>query len=118
MRKLFIRQPANSLLNKRERRLPTILQVEFFHQGEDCSTYSTNISEGGLFIQKQDGLRPGDRLNLRISLPNGLLHALGRVAWVHNHRHKIAIPGAGIQFVRMPLESRTTLQEFLTTFSG
>jgi len=105
-------------MNKRDLRLPTILQVEFVHQGEDCRTYSTNISEGGMFIQKQNGLRPGDRLQLRVSLPNGQLRAMGRVAWVHNHHSKVAIPGAGIQFVRMPEECREALQEFLAVFSG
>jgi uncharacterized protein (TIGR02266 family) len=106
--------------NKRvAKRLPAILQVEYSFGGEILTTYTINISEGGVFLQNSTDLIPGRRLHLRIRLPNnGAIQAIGQIAWIKPDRHDVFQPGAGVQFQHMTPEAKNKLQTFLAAFGN
>jgi len=100
-------------------RLPTMLRVEYSTGGDIFSGFSTDISEGGLFLQANQRLTPGTRLHIKIQLPGNLtaIRALGQVIWVHNGAgNHPRLPGAGISFQFIPEEHRKVLNQFLLQY--
>jgi uncharacterized protein (TIGR02266 family) len=86
----------------------------FFRATEETSG---NLSEGGAFVRTQEPLRPGRRVLLELSLPNGSpLEAIGRVAWTK----RVLTPddpehatGVGIEFMGAVPEQLDELYAFL-----
>lgn len=113
---MFNRPKKNRLNLRGEKRLPTMLRVEYSSGRDVFNSYSTNISTGGLFLQGSEQLRPGTRLNIRINTPEGFVRTLGRVAWMKQGNAKAMIPGAGVEFEQMSGESREILDRFLVEY--
>lgn len=108
------------ILSKRASpRIPAKLEV-FYGQDEKLSgyaaSYSVNMSVGGLFLETDNPLTPGEKLNLRFSLPgnNHPISCQGRVAWATapGSSDKSSHPaGMGIEFLDLAEENQ--LKEFL-----
>ncbi|MCB1197085.1 MAG: TIGR02266 family protein [Bdellovibrionota bacterium] len=101
--------------DKREsKRVPIKFQVDFHSDGHFLIEYATNISEQGIFIQTNQPMKKGTRVELEFSLPDSKLKikALGTVAWVNPYRNnpeKDYNPGMGIQFENLSDIDRETL---------
>ena len=110
---------------KEKRRFPRVLVralVDYESPGTFLYDYSTDLSEGGLFIETQKPLSQGTTLTLRFTLPNvdRVFQIQGRVAWL-NEGSKPAgkLPsGMGIEFMDMDAADRKTLQTYVKEFRG
>jgi uncharacterized protein (TIGR02266 family) len=83
----------------------------FFHG------FSTNISEGGLFIATVELLPPGTEIDLHFSLPGGnKVEAKGVVRWTRevNGHNPDVFPGVGVQFTELPSDAATAIREFVS----
>ncbi len=104
-----------------ERTAPRIdarLRVRLAQDQSLLTTYSVNLSTGGLFLEMADPLPAETLLNLEFDLPNssGIIRCKGRVAWVNalDHRKKEQLPpGIGIQFMSLTMEDMDKIREFV-----
>lgn len=79
--------------------------------------FSTNISEGGLFVATVQALPLGTEVDLGFSLPGGKKIAVkGRVRWTRevNDQTPEIFPGVGIQFVDLDPQVAQALQQFVS----
>ncbi len=82
------------------------------------STFSVNLSTGGLFIETEEAFPPDSRLQLEFRLPDreAPVTCGGRVAWV-NHPRKIVKaqlpPGLGLQFMDLRLEDMEAIRNYI-----
>lgn len=79
--------------------------------------YSTDFSEGGIFIRTTEKLPIDTTVHMKFSLPNSdrLIEATGRVAWVNKGDEPDPGPGIGIQFMKLSTESQEIIREFIET---
>jgi len=87
---------------RRSRRLPVEVKVDYRTVGRFLTDYTMNLSKGGLFVQTCLPLQPGERVRLRITLPEvDAPFALdGLVRWVAHRDDDLGHPpGMGIEFV-------------------
>lgn len=78
--------------------------------------FSTNISEGGLFVATVQSAAIGTEIDLSFSLPSGeSISVRGVVRWVRevNDKTPEIFPGVGIQFVDLDPTAASTLQRFV-----
>ena len=82
--------------------------------------YSTNFSEGGIFIRTTKKLPLNSPVHLRFYLPNSeqLIEATGKVAWINDETSSPLVPGIGIQFLKLTTASLDIIQEFIRTSLG
>jgi uncharacterized protein (TIGR02266 family) len=117
--RVFRKRPEQWGNKRAARRVPTMLRVEFSFGGGVAAGYSTNISEGGLFLQANDPMPPGRRLFMRVQLPGGgTLAAVGQIAWTQVGNGVALMPGAGVRFVQMTDGARQQLGRFLADYQG
>src|SRR5205823_5272349 len=86
-------------------RVPMQAQIDFGSDSNFYSGFSTNISDGGVFIATVYVLPLGTEVDLSFTLPNGdSVHTRGVVRWVRevNDRLPDAFPGIGVQFQDLP----------------
>lgn len=91
--------------NRRDERLSAELKVDYRTGGSFVTDYSANVSRTGVFIQTSHPLPVGEKVRLRMQLPEGEApFALdGVVKWVCTARDKGRHPpGMGIEFVDLP----------------
>ncbi len=80
--------------------------------------YSTNLSEGGIFLKTDKTMPLGRSLLIKFTIPNdiNLLEAKGVVKWVttpkEGLRNNIA-PGIGIEFVQTKEETKQRIRNFI-----
>lgn len=76
------------------------------------SAESWDASLGGMYIISEGTLKPGDHLELKVSVPQGekSLKALADVVWADHS-------GAGLRFVAMKEDEIKTLESFLNGLS-
>ncbi len=75
----------------------------------------TNISRGGVFIEKVLPLDADVDLSFSLPGPNVTIGAKGRVVWTYDIRKDSfhLVQGSGIRFVGMPAEERLVLEDYL-----
>ncbi len=75
----------------------------------------TNISRGGVFIEKVLPLDAEVDLTFSLPGPNVTIGAKGRVVWTYDIRKDSfhLIQGSGIRFVGMPAEEQLVLEDYL-----
>jgi uncharacterized protein (TIGR02266 family) len=91
--------------NRRFERLAAELKVDYRAGGSFVTDYSANVSRQGVFVQTSHPLPVGEKVRLRLQLPEGEApFALdGVVKWVCTMRDKDRHPpGMGIEFVDLP----------------
>jgi uncharacterized protein (TIGR02266 family) len=104
-RQTFI-DTARKFLNVPERKEPrSSVRMEVLHGQQELFTdFSVNLSAGGLFLETQKPLAPGEKLELKFFLPgqDKATCCQGRVAWVNypdSPRDPVLPPGMGVEFV-------------------
>ena len=88
--------------NRRSSRLPAEVKVDYRTVGSFITDYSRNISRGGVFIRTSLPLQVGERIRIRLTLPDGdVPFALdGEVKWISTIRDRDQHPpGMGVEFV-------------------
>ena len=94
---------------RKHRRTTVRLLVDYHAQGGIHCNYATTLGAGGMFLQTNLVLTPGEIVKLRFRVPDGdLLHELeALVTWYHAAREEvdgsIRTPGVGLQFVDQTL---------------
>jgi uncharacterized protein (TIGR02266 family) len=80
--------------------------------------FSTNISDGGIFVASATPLPVGTEVELQLTLPGGEpLSARGVVRWARQVNDDVPLiaPGMGIEFVDLPGESALAIQRVIAT---
>lgn len=78
--------------------------------------FSTDVSEGGLFVATIAYPAPGTSIDLRFTLPGGFsVEATGVVQWVRevNDATPEVMPGAGVRFVDLPDAAAQAIRAFV-----
>lgn len=102
------------------KRLPAEVKVDYRTVGSFITDYTKNISKGGLFIRTSLPLEVGERVRLRITLPDGdAPFALdGVVKWTSTLRDRDKHPpGMGIEFINFDDETRVRIERLVKTYS-
>ncbi|MBN1203449.1 MAG: TIGR02266 family protein [Myxococcaceae bacterium] len=89
------------------------------HLGSDSNFFtgfSTDISEGGLFVATVETVPRGTKVDLDFTLPGGRpLKASGVVRWLRepNDHTPDLMPGVGVQFQELPDEVASLISDFV-----
>lgn len=93
------------------------MKVDYRTVGSFITDYSRNISRGGVFIRTSLPLKVGERVRIRLTLPDGdVPFALdGEVKWISTLRDREQHPpGMGVEFVNFSDETRAKLEALVT----
>ncbi len=80
--------------------------------------YSTNLSEGGIFLKTTETLPVGTVISMRFTIPDdiNLLEATGVVKWITTEEdarlHHID-PGIGIEFTHITEDTKRRIRSFI-----
>ena len=82
-----------------------------------------DLSTGGLSAMLQEGVRPGDTLQLELKLPAGQsIYSRAKVAWVSNHERikgrNISVCEGGIEFLNLSESDIYAIDRFITETYG
>ncbi len=102
--------------HRKDSRLPAELKVDYRSGGHFVTDYSANVSRHGLFIQTSHPLPVGEKVRIRLQLPDGEApFALdGVVKWTAGVRDRDRHPpGMGVEFVDIPDEVRKQLERLV-----
>jgi uncharacterized protein (TIGR02266 family) len=78
--------------------------------------FSTNISEGGIFVATVDAPPRGAMVELRFCLPNGKrIDVRGEIRWSRevNDKTPDIFPGVGVQFIDLAPEAQAEIRAFV-----
>ncbi len=80
--------------------------------------YSTNLSEGGIFLKTTETLPVGKHLSLKFTIPDSvnLLEATGIVKWIITEGESIEnniVPGVGIEFLHIGEDTKQKIKKFI-----
>ena len=101
---------------KRERRKYARLQVQIWAVEKNYSSSSfhlvTNLSIGGLFLEKKLPFKAGEIVNLELELVGETIVLQGKV--VNNYENPITNQtGAGVQFIDMGAKVKAIIEHYL-----
>lgn len=102
--------------NRRDERLSAELKVDYRTGGSFVTDYSANVSRKGVFIRTSHPLPVGEKVRLRLQLPEGdEPFALdGVVKWVCTVRDKDRHPpGMGVEFIDLPEDIRQMIDRLV-----
>lgn len=102
-------------------RLPVEVKVDYRTVGSFITDYTKNISKGGVFIRTSLPLEVGERIRLRITLPEGdAPFALdGVVKWVSSVRDREKHPpGMGVEFTSFTDDVKEQLERLVGNYRG
>lgn len=105
--------------NRRQPRLPVDVKVDYRTVGSFITDYTRNISKGGVFIRTSLPLDVGERVRIRLTLPEGdAPFALdGIVKWTATLKDRDKHPpGMGIEFVDFDEEVRRKLEALFKAY--
>jgi uncharacterized protein (TIGR02266 family) len=111
---------AAAMDQPKEPRPPVNLRIKFRSASLDqfIERYAGDVSRGGIFIRTREPLAVGTELRLDFKLQEGqqLLTGEGTVVWVRepDPGRPQALPGMGVRFDELSVESRQTLDHILT----
>lgn len=91
-------------------------QVDFESDDNFFNGFSSNISDGGLFIATVNVLPLGTNVDVGFTLPTGeRIECKGVVRWVReiDDRNPDSHPGMGVQFVDLEERSATAIEHFI-----
>ena len=108
---------ACSFREREEPRAQRILNVTYKDRESFMSAYSVNVSAGGLFIQTDNFLQPGNRFILGLQLPDipNRLQINCEVIWARkrDNSQPTQVPGMGVKFLKISKTDHQTLEKFL-----
>jgi uncharacterized protein (TIGR02266 family) len=80
--------------------------------------FSSNISDGGLFVATVNLQPIGTEIDVTFTLPSGQkIAAHGQVRWVRvvDDKHPDSFPGLGIQFTRLDPQAQSAINDFVSS---
>ncbi len=107
--------------NRKEQRLTAEIKVDYRTVGSSITDYSENVSLRGLFVRTSLPLPIGERVRLRLTLPEGdAPFALsGVVKWTATLKDKDKHPpGMGIEFIEPDEETKQKLTQLVKVVNG
>jgi uncharacterized protein (TIGR02266 family) len=110
------RPPAEAAMPERTSRVHLRAAIDLRSDSNFFTGFSTNISEGGIFIATVQSLPRGTTVELDFTLPGGKpLRVHGVVRWKRevNDRTPDLMPGLGVQFVDLPPEVANAISGFV-----
>jgi uncharacterized protein (TIGR02266 family) len=96
---------------RRQIRVPKKFKVSYGTAKAFVNSYLFNLSVGGLYIKTNVPLEQGEKIHLKVFLPDkeDALEVFGEVMWSHQEETEISgkvfPPGMGVKFVDLPTES-------------
>ncbi|HLL55877.1 MAG TPA: TIGR02266 family protein, partial [Myxococcaceae bacterium] len=106
-----------NLLSERQSRVRMQASVDMESESNFFQGFSTNLSEGGLFVATVQMLPRGTPVDLHFTLPGGKrIDAKGVVRWTRevNDRTPDIFPGVGVQFTDLPTEAAAAIRSFVS----
>jgi uncharacterized protein (TIGR02266 family) len=106
---------------RKDKRAPISLKVRFKSATLDefIEQYSGDISQGGIFIKSKNPMEVGTLLKFSFQLKDTspLITGVGRVVWNRKYDPNLPElpPGMGIKFIKMDPESKSTLNQILSS---
>jgi len=97
-------------------RFPTHLEVRFETGAELRTACLGNISEGGIFIATERPMPAGTALRLSITVPEGTVEMVGRVAWARPASSRNGAAGMGVRFEDLSLEQREQIADVVARY--
>jgi DNA repair protein RadC len=101
---------------RRSKRKPLVIQVEYGSVDEFFSDFSSDINEGGMFIETAKKHVPGSTVRLEFALPGSSkpVTVNGRIIWVRK-REAVAEgpPGIGIEFEDLSDETKQEINKIV-----
>src|SRR5215472_18732072 len=102
------------MADRRQPRLPITLEVSYRTAGAFLVSYSMNLSKGGIFLETQTPLEPGEHVSLKFDVPGeGPLEVEGVVAWVRSNDPSGLPNGMGIQFAELDARYGSVIDEMV-----
>lgn len=109
--------PLQAVNNRIHPRAQLKVQVDFESDHNFFTGFSSDISEGGLFVATVNIQPLGSPVEVAFALPSGeQVMARGRVRWVReaDARGHSEQPGMGIQFEALSEDAREAVQQFIS----
>jgi uncharacterized protein (TIGR02266 family) len=103
---------------ERHHRVKMQAQVDLGSESNFFTGFSTNISDGGLFIATVNMVPLGTEIDVKFSLPSGeKIEVKGKVRWLReiNDRSPDIFPGLGVQFVDLTPEAQKSIHRFVAS---
>lgn len=98
-------------------RVKMVARVDFSSDDNFYCGFSSNISEGGLFVATVNLLPLGTEVDLSFELPSGeRIDAKGVVRWLREVNDKLpdAFPGMGVQFIGLDDHAQGSIEGFIS----
>ncbi|MGV3625642.1 MAG: TIGR02266 family protein [Archangium sp.] len=111
-----IPSPAPTPVVRVSPRVKMNAQVDFGSESNFYTGFSSNISEGGLFVTTVKLLPLGTEVELGFSLPSGeRIDTRAVVRWLRESNEVMPemLDGMGLQFIDLPPEARTAIEQFV-----
>ncbi|MDY6857238.1 MAG: TIGR02266 family protein [Thermodesulfobacteriota bacterium] len=113
---------SSGFLPRQETRVIDTLAVSYKNKSSFISSYTGNLSSGGLFIKTEKPLEKGEQFFLKLLLP-GISNPLDikcEVVWTREkiEQKKDYPPGMGVKFVEMTKKGHELLKKYLKGFEG
>jgi uncharacterized protein (TIGR02266 family) len=99
-------------------RFPLQTQVDLCSDSNVFTGFSTNLSEGGLFVATLSVLPVGTPVDLTFTLPGKVkISVRGEVRWIReiDDRTPDVFPGVGVRFLELTTEASAALQRFVAS---
>jgi uncharacterized protein (TIGR02266 family) len=108
--------PSAAAAGRSSARIPMQTQVDMSSDSNVFTGFSTNLSEGGVFVATLNLLPVGTPVDLTFSLPgNTRLTVKGEVRWTREIDDRVpdVFPGVGVRFTELGTEAAQALHRFV-----
>jgi uncharacterized protein (TIGR02266 family) len=110
--------PVPGSERRKSSRIPMQTEVDLSSETNFYSGFSTDLSDGGLFVATCNVAEIGTEVDLAFTLPTGQrIESRGVVRWIRefNDRTPEVFPGVGIEFVDIKPATSEAIQAFMRT---
>lgn len=110
--------PAGKVAHRISQRVQMQAAVDLSSDNNFFTGFSSNISDGGLFVATVNLQPIGTEIDVTFSLPSGeKIVAHGQVRWVRvvDDKHPDSFPGLGIQFTRLDAQAQAAIDDFVAS---
>lgn len=109
-------EPARTNSERRDNeRLPACVEVSMTSENNFFSGFTSDMSEGGVFVATYEVLPVGTRVRFDFKLGKGSLSCEGEVRWVREPSPYLegVSPGMGLRFVDLPAPVEHAINDFI-----
>jgi len=100
-------------INRREKRVQTLITAVFRVNNESMSCAIHNVSVGGAFLHSDYFGVPGCVIQLTFTLPGGtVIECHGRIVWANRVSSQMPM-GFGVQFALLPKDAKEALSKYI-----